>query len=149
MHGYYNKYGTLSWEIVKLYLGKWVSEGPQLVSYCEVAVGGLSEITRKVVMPDVHRWSSSHTPCVCNWDRWQMFEGCLAHSYIVWFSWVHPVFLVGEISREQTQTARCSDGSRTQQLCWDKFMFPSKRYSRTDYTEFTVNVQWMTVVIVM
>ena len=33
-----------------------------------------------------------------------MFEGCFAHSYVVWFSWVHPVFLVGEISHKQTQT---------------------------------------------
>ena len=50
----------------RIYLVKWVSEALPFVSYHGAAIGGLFEVKRKVVIPDVHRCGSSHTPCICN-----------------------------------------------------------------------------------
>lgn len=65
---YYNKHGALVWKRPEACLWKWVSEGLQVMSYCEVTDGQLSEIRWKAATLDVDGYDSKHTQ---KWGNWK------------------------------------------------------------------------------
>ena len=67
---YYNKHGALVWKRPEACLRKWVSEGLQVMSYCEVTDGQLSEIRWKAATLGVDVWLKTYTEVRQLVDGW-------------------------------------------------------------------------------
>lgn len=73
MRKYYNAYSVLPWKRPAICWCLWVSEGLQLVSYCEVVEGRLWESRPQGLTLDVGTWDSQHTEAAGKYSR--LFRG--------------------------------------------------------------------------